>query len=109
MDEVPENAAAAFDLPGIGAVFLVRRDNQVYGYLDDCPHIPGARMAWRRGNYLDASGRYIACHGHGALFEIETGLCVCGPCVGQHLSRVPLACDDDRILVMQDWSSLGPG
>ncbi len=50
-------------------------------------------MAWRTDGYLDGSGDYLACHAHGALFEIETGVCVRGPCLGRRLTAVPLRID----------------
>jgi nitrite reductase/ring-hydroxylating ferredoxin subunit len=48
-------------------------------------------MAWRTNAYLDGDGVHLACHSHGALFDIETGECVLGPCLGQSLTQVSLA------------------
>jgi nitrite reductase/ring-hydroxylating ferredoxin subunit len=68
------------------AVFLVRRGAHVHGYYDACPHYGDTPMAWRRDEYLDAGGTHIVCAAHGALFEIETGLCILGPCLGDRLA-----------------------
>jgi nitrite reductase/ring-hydroxylating ferredoxin subunit len=78
------------DADGQDTMFLIRRGALVFAYRDSCPHWPGARMAWRRHEYLDASGTHIVCHGHGARFDIETGECLSGPCVGQSLTAVPV-------------------
>ena len=43
---------------------------------------------------LNGAGSHIACHAHGAWFEIDTGACVQGPCLGKRLTRVPLVVDD---------------
>jgi nitrite reductase/ring-hydroxylating ferredoxin subunit len=45
-------------------------------------------MPVRKNQYLDSASKYIVCSGHGALFEIDSGLCVKGPCLGLRLSPV---------------------
>lgn len=97
-DEVPEGAARGFlPLPGASRnVIVVKRDGQLHGYMDSCPHYRGGTpMAWRRDAYLNGEGTHLACHAHGALFDIETGACVSGPCLGRKLTRVPLTEADD--------------
>ncbi len=93
--DLGDGTARGFDPLGNGSdfLFLVRRGEQIYGYYDECPHYAGARMAWRRHAYLDASGGFIACHGHGAKFDIATGEGVAGACLGQFLQTVALRFD----------------
>ena len=38
------------------------------------------------------------CHGHGALFDIDTGVCTSGPCLGQSLTRVAIERDGEGTL-----------
>lgn len=76
--------------------FVVRRGNAVHGYVDRCPHA-GVPLARELDNYLTDSGALIACSWHGALFRVEDGLCVGGPCVGQRLSPWPVAVLDGVI------------
>ena len=40
---------------------------------------------------LDAEGRHLVCATHGAVFRVEDGVCLAGPCVGDQLVPVPLA------------------
>lgn len=89
-DEVPEGGSRGFDPEGRGqaSVFAVRRADTVHVYADRCPH-HGTAMAWRRNEYLNAAGDRIVCAAHGAQFEIESGLCVLGPCLGDRLTPVP--------------------
>lgn len=64
--------------------FVVRRGNEVLGYVDRCPHM-GVPLARTLDDYLTPDGDLIACSWHGALFRPEDGLCVGGPCTGQSL------------------------
>ncbi|KQT32075.1 2Fe-2S ferredoxin [Sphingomonas sp. Leaf412] len=71
--------------------FVVRRGGDVVGYVDRCPHM-GLPLARVLDDYL-ARGR-IACSWHGALFRIEDGECVGGPCPGTRLTPWPVAVVD---------------
>jgi nitrite reductase/ring-hydroxylating ferredoxin subunit len=90
LDELPEGGARGFDPQALGqaSVFAVRRGGEFRVYADSCPH-HGTPMAWRRDAYLNAAGDRIVCAAHGAQFEIDTGLCVLGPCLGDRLTPVP--------------------
>lgn len=96
VDELADGQARGFDLAGDGQdqFFLVRHQGQLHAWRNACPHVAGAPMAWRRHAYLSADGQQVMCHAHGARFEPDTGLCVQGPCQGQHLQRVPLWVDE---------------
>jgi nitrite reductase/ring-hydroxylating ferredoxin subunit len=88
---VPEGSARGFDPAGKGrdTVFLVRRAG-LRAYRDECPHWAGTPLPWRKDAYLNGSGTRIVCSAHGAQFEIETGMCVLGPCVGESLIALPV-------------------
>lgn len=90
-----DGAARGFDPEGRGSdtVFVVRRGDEVVGYRNACPHVGGAPMAWRKDAYLNADGSRIVCHAHGAQFDIASGLCLLGPCVGQSLQRLAVHVD----------------
>ena len=77
--------------------FVVRQGTQVHGYVDRCPHA-NVSLARTLDDYLTPAGDLIACSWHGALFQIEDGLCVGGPCVGQRLTPWPVTVVDDRIV-----------
>jgi nitrite reductase/ring-hydroxylating ferredoxin subunit len=80
------------------AGFVVRRGDRVWAYADSCPHT-GVELAWLPDQYLDADGMYIQCALHGALFTLESGYCVRGPCAGQSLAAIPAKVVDGRVLV----------
>ena len=79
--------------------FVVRRGEVVFGYVDRCPHA-GLPLAQQMDQYLTADGALIACSWHGALFSVETGTCVGGPCVGRALSPWPVVAREGRIFTL---------
>ena len=58
----------------------------------------GLPLAQRLDDYLTPDGTLIACDWHGALFAIESGLCVGGPCRGQRLTAWPVTVRDGEII-----------
>lgn len=77
--------------------FVVRRGAEIAGYVDRCPHA-GLPLAQTLDNYLTPDATLIACSWHGALFCIDDGRCIGGPCVGQALTPWPVAIADGWIV-----------
>ncbi|WP_326489874.1 Rieske (2Fe-2S) protein [Paraburkholderia sp. HP33-1] len=98
LNELPQPGARGFDLQcrGTDDLFIVRCGDLLRAYRNSCPHWPGASMPWRKHAYLDSKAEHIICHGHGARFTLEDGLCVLGPCQGQALKVVPLRIEEGR-------------
>jgi len=87
---------------GRDTVFVVKKGERVFAYRDACPHYEGATtLPWRKDAYLDSTAEFIVCAAHGAEFEVETGLCVRGPCKGDVLTSVPLSIASDGIIVIE--------
>jgi nitrite reductase/ring-hydroxylating ferredoxin subunit len=95
LHEIDDRGSRGFDplREGRDTIFVVRQGDRVHAWRDSCPHIDGAPMAWRKDAYLNGDRSRIVCSAHGAQFDIETGVCTLGPCLGQSLSRVPLDVD----------------
>ena len=74
------------------SLIVLRRGAHVQAWLNVCPHA-GRRLDWAPGKFLVDKGRLV-CAAHGAVFELERGECVAGPCRGQSLVPVALAPDD---------------
>ncbi len=91
IDDLPDGGSRGFDPQrgGQDTLLVVRQGGELFAYADACPH-HGTPMAWRKHAYLDAAGQHIVCAAHGALFDITSGLCVLGPCLGDRLSPVAL-------------------
>ncbi|MET4898364.1 Rieske (2Fe-2S) protein [Sphingomonadaceae bacterium jetA1] len=77
--------------------FVVRRGDTVHGYVDRCPHM-GLPLAQELDGYLTPDGHRIACAWHGAVFAVENGHCLGGPCVGQALTPWPVTVIDGAIV-----------
>ena len=97
--ELAEGRARGFDPTGAGrdTMFVVRREG-LHAYRNECPHWANTSMAWRKDAFLDAHGTRIVCAAHGAQFEIDTGLCTLGPCIGDYLTPVELIPSEDGSL-----------
>lgn len=85
-------------------VIAVRRDGRTYLYENRCPH-RGVPLEWRADQFLDDSGSLLQCATHGALFLIESGECVAGPCAGQTLRQLDAVEDKDSIWLQTDRQS----
>ena len=95
--DLAEAGSRGFEIDG-KMLFAVRRGGQAYVYLNRCPH-RGVGLEWQPDRFLDPSNSLIQCATHGALFLIEDGECVAGPCAGQSLTRVDSREDDQGIWV----------
>ena len=89
------------DETGRHRLLLVRRGDELHAYRNRCPHT-GAPLEWRPHDFLDRERRHIQCSLHGALFRIEDGLCLAGPCRGQSLERVALELRGDGAVLLKE-------
>ena len=74
-------------------LFAVRQGNSIFAYWNLCPH-RNSPLNWVPNQFLDTENQLIQCALHGALFEIDSGLCIAGPCSGDSLQPVELGCED---------------
>ncbi|MET0355492.1 MAG: Rieske 2Fe-2S domain-containing protein [Cellvibrio sp.] len=95
VQDIPENRSKGFECNG-EKYFAVKKQNKLYVYKNSCPHI-GIALEWVEDQFLDSSQTMIQCANHGALFVIENGLCVAGPCTGQKLAAVSFEVIDNII------------
>jgi nitrite reductase/ring-hydroxylating ferredoxin subunit len=66
---------------------VVRKKNVAFVYVNSCPHI-GAPLDFSPGRFLNKDRTFIMCSTHGAIFRIDDGFCVSGPCAEQALTTV---------------------
>ena len=89
LDELAKYSSFGFEIQTESTLiegFLVRTPaNKWLAYKNNCPHqhLP---LNWNPHQFLDQNNELIVCAMHLALFELETGRCVVGPCVGKSLT-----------------------
>lgn len=81
-------------------MFVVRRSDRVYGYVNNCPHANGP-LEFVPDQFLDREKTHIMCSRHGALFRFEDGLCVSAPCPGAHLTPVAIEVLEGEIVIAE--------
>ena len=77
--------------------FVVRQGGAVHGYVDRCAHM-ALPLAQQLDHYLTDDGGLVQCSWHGALYRIEDGQCVGGPCVGAGLTPWPVTVRDGLLV-----------
>lgn len=97
LDELANHAGRGFALND-QAIFVVRQNHKVFAYHNRCPHL-NIPLDWQPDRFLDADGELIQCSTHGALFTIEDGLCVYGPCSGQSLQPLPVEIREGEVWI----------
>ena len=78
--------------------FVVRQGDKVFAYQNQCAHV-GHPLNWSPDAFLSKDRQSIQCASHGALYEIDTGLCFKGPCVGKSLRPVQVEIRDGTVYV----------
>lgn len=97
IDAIPEEGSAGFEVNG-QKIVAVKKQQKIFLYKNQCPHL-GIPLEWVEHQFLDASGSMIQCANHGALFIIENGKCVSGPCSGRKLEAIPFILDKNSLFI----------
>lgn len=90
LQDIAESGAGEFRVMIDGRhmdIFVVHNGHKAYGYINRCPH-QGLTLNWMPDQFLTHDYSLIQCGNHDALFRIEDGVCISGPCVGERLSPV---------------------
>jgi len=90
LEELDDPGAREFEFDtgdGRDYGFVVRREGEVRAYVNSCPHT-GSALNWAPDRFLTKAGDQIMCGVHGAIFRIEDGHCLAGPCEGRDLNAL---------------------
>lgn len=80
------------------SAFIVKFRNRVYAYRNRCPHT-GAELNWLDHQFFDTYRTHLQCSIHAALFRIDDGFCLRGPCIGESLEAISIFVDGDLIYI----------
>ncbi|MDH5516328.1 MAG: Rieske (2Fe-2S) protein [Gammaproteobacteria bacterium] len=100
-DEIPEPGSREFSIKTKRKsydLFVVAKNGEFYAYKNSCPHT-GASLNWQQDLFLDLDHAFIQCSVHNALFEIDSGYCISGPCSGSSLHELNLTIENDDLFV----------
>lgn len=87
LEDLQETGAFGADIDGQSYIVTLGEDNLPRVYKNSCPHL-GIQLEMMPDHFLDDQRQFIVCANHGALFQIEDGQCVAGPCRNQGLTPV---------------------
>jgi len=59
----------------------------------------GHPLNWAPDAFLTRDRANILCASHGAMYEIESGLCIAGPCIGKTLHPVKAWVSGGNVIV----------
>jgi nitrite reductase/ring-hydroxylating ferredoxin subunit len=102
--DIGDPGSKSFEIqPGGNTVslFVVHKDGAFNAYINSCPHT-GVNLEWQQDQFLDMDNMFIQCSTHDALFEVESGVCIAGPCIGDALQPVELVIEDDAVSAVID-------
>jgi len=80
------------------SMFVVRRAENVFGYLNICPHY-SSPLNCRAGEFLSEDRGHIRCTMHFAEYRIEDGFGVAGAGEGCWLDPVPVHVENGMIVI----------
>ena len=65
-------------------IVVARKGERLYAYVNVCPHqfLP---LDGYQGEFLTDDGDHLYCMQHGAVFRLDDGVCIEGPCGGRRL------------------------
>lgn len=104
-DSIERSNAKAFSLFRINEagesrpfpIMVIRTHTDDYiGYVNSCPH-QGIWLNFGEGNFFTRDRAFLKCGRHGSVFEIDSGLCIDGPCKDRSLEPIALAVIDGEV------------
>lgn len=104
-ESIERSSAKAFSLFRINEagesrpfpVMIIRTHADDYiGYVNSCPH-QGIWLNFGEGNFFTRDRAFLKCGRHGSVFEIDSGLCIDGPCKDRSLEPIALAVVDGEV------------
>ncbi|MBL95384.1 MAG: (2Fe-2S)-binding protein [Magnetovibrio sp.] len=107
LSEIPNQDSQGFSKCFRGrqaGIMAIRFEKNIFTYRNKCPHI-GSPLDFKPGKFLNADKTYIICSTHGALFRIQDGTCVSGPCTGAALTVVPNIVENDKIYLIESYGN----
>ncbi|HOP21434.1 MAG TPA: Rieske 2Fe-2S domain-containing protein [Gammaproteobacteria bacterium] len=81
------------------SLILIEREEGFKAYTNSCPH-QGRRLDFAENQFLMTENQELVCPAHGAVFELNKGYCLSGPCKGQSLRQIDIKVDEESIFAI---------
>lgn len=98
LQDIPDGEGRGFEVEGGEDIFVVRRGDTAYGYINVCPHA-ASPLDWVENQFMNLDKSHILCATHGAEFRVEDGFCVLGPCRGRSLTPFAIIVRDGEVVM----------
>jgi|SRR6516165_10737140 nitrite reductase/ring-hydroxylating ferredoxin subunit len=80
-------------------IFICRFGKTYHAYVNNCPH-QEVRLDWEKNNFFEPNYlKVLMCGKHGSQFDVETGVCISGPCEGKQLEKILCFLDEDDVCI----------
>ena len=106
--QVPELGKFSFSVNYRGtrrSAILVRFNGVVYGYLNQCVHMP-KRLDCEHNHIFDESGRYLQCSMHRICYDPASGESLSEICAGKRLTALKVREDGGVVYLVEKRSDL---
>jgi len=104
INDIPDNDSRGFHYQG-QSLIAIRKNQALHLYLNHCPHL-GLPLEWQAHQFLTTDKTLIQCSSHGALFTIDDGHCISGPCSGQSLTPIEFTIKDSHVFISPNNADL---
>lgn len=98
--DIDENQAQEFQI-GENSILIVNWLGEWFAYRNNCPHANWP-LNIQPDMFFDLDKKFLQCSNHMALFDVQTGECKAGPCIGDRLESVNLEVRDGNIFATAD-------
>jgi len=96
VNDIAEEAAKGFKVAEDQQIIVVKKDGLISVFENSCQQL-GIPLEMMPDQFLDIERNFIQCSTHGALFEIDNGFCVAGPCAGASLKQYDVELKNNEI------------
>lgn len=79
--------------------FVVRKGKDYFAYQNLCKHLP-VTLDLNDNSFFNHDKSHLQCQMHGAVYEMQTGLCIGGPCEGARLNPLKLVDEGTQLVVV---------
>lgn len=82
---------------------MISNKQNIFVYKSLCPHL-NESLVGKGESILDEKGHFIRCAKHQALFTLDQGLCIKGPCNTKQLAKQDFILSNGNLFIKDEYS-----